>query len=267
MSQRPSRPDAMIPHRTPTLSRRQASLLIALAGTSLQARALDLGAALSSARDLAGAATLDDSQIRAYAAQMTAWSDQNASVAPDESPYAQRLRKLTTGLKEEAGVPLNFKAYVTADVNAFAAADGSVRIFSGLLDAFSDDEVRYVIGHEIGHIASGHSKARMQTALTTSAIQKGVAAGGGKAVATLASSQLGDLVVRAVRAQHSQANELQADDYALTFMARRGYNRGACVTALEKLASMSGSAQTHWLSTHPAPGERAARLASSIKSS
>jgi metalloprotease len=129
-------------------------------------------------------------------------------------------------------------------VNAFAIADGTIRLYSGLLDMMTDDEVRYVIGHEMGHVKSGHTKKRMQTAL--------------------ADSQLGELMVQVVRAQHSQSNEREADDYSLQFMSRRKYDRKACVSALEKLAKMSGGGETNWLSTHPAPKERAERLRKQI---
>jgi len=144
-------------------------------------------------------------------------------------------------------------------VNAFAMADGTIRLYSGLMDMMTDDELRYVIGHEMGHVKSGHTKKRMQTALAASAAQKGVSASGTKA-AVLADSQAGDLIVQVVKAQHSQGNEREADDYAMGFMSRRKYDRKACVTALEKLVKMSGGGGTSWLSTHPSPQERADRM-------
>ena len=68
------------------------------------------------------------------------------------------------------------------------------------------------------------------------------------------------MIVKVVRAQHSQGNEREADDYAMQFMSRRKYDRKACVTALEKLDKMSGGGGTSWLSTHPSPRERAERM-------
>ena len=34
-------------------------------------------------------------------------------------------------------------------------ANGTVRVYAGLLDAMTDDEVRFVIGHEVGHVKLG----------------------------------------------------------------------------------------------------------------
>ena len=165
------------------------------------------------------------------------------------------------------GVPpaerANYQLYLTKEGNAFAMADGTIRFYSGLMDLMTDDELRYVAGHEMGHVKHGHTKKRMQTALAASAAQKGVAASGTRAGA-LADTQLGSLIVQVVRAQHSQGNEREADDYAMQFMSRRKSDRKACVTALEKLDKMSGAGGASWLSTHPSPRERAERMRKQI---
>jgi len=38
------------------------------------------------------------------------------------------------------------------DVNAFACGDGSIRVFSALMDLMDDDELMAISGHEIGHV-------------------------------------------------------------------------------------------------------------------
>jgi len=238
-------------------------LIVVGSSFNLARAGFDVGGALGAATDAAKAASLTDDQVRGYASQMATYSDKQAKIAPAGSPYAARLTTLTTGLTEDQGLKLNYKVYLTKEVNAFAMADGTIRLYSGLMDMMTDDEVRYVIGHEMGHVKSGHTKKRMQTALAASAAQKGVAASGTRA-AGLADSQLGDLVVQVVRAQHSQGNEREADDYAMQFMSRRKYDRKACVTALEKLVKMSGGGGTSWLSTHPSPKERADRMRKQI---
>jgi metalloprotease len=220
----------------------------------------NIGGAIGAATDAAKAASLTDDEVRKYAAQMAVYSDKQAKIAPAGDKYAQRLSALTSGMTEDGGLRLNYKVYLTKEVNAFAMADGTIRFYSGLMDMMTDDELRYVAGHEIGHVKAGHTKKRMQTALAASAAQKGVAASGTRAGA-LADSQVGDLIVQVVRAQHSQGNEREADDYAMQFMSRKKYDRKACVTALEKLDKMSGGGGgANWLSTHPSPRERADRM-------
>lgn len=245
------------------MNRRSAILtipgLVILGTYPAAAQKFDIGGALGAAKDAAKAATLTDADVRTYASQMASYSDRQAKIAPAGDKYAQRLTAITSSCQEDQGLKLNYKVYLTRDVNAFAMADGTIRFYSGLMDLMTDDELRYVIGHEIGHVKHGHTKARMQTALAASAAQKGVAASNTRA-GVLADSQLGDMVVKVVRAQHSQGNEREADDYAMQFMSRRKYDRKACVSALEKLDKLSGGGGTNWLSTHPSPRERADRM-------
>lgn len=244
------------------MKRRDVLTLPGLLLVSTCSNALDLGGALGAATDAAKAATLTDDEVRKYASQMAAYSDRQAKVAPADSPYGKRLAALA--VPEDGGLKLNYKCYVTKEINAFAMADGTIRLYSGLMDMMTDDEIRYVIGHEMGHVKHGHTKKRMQTALATSAAQKGVAASGTRA-AVLADSQLGSLMVQVVRAQHSQGNEREADDYSMQFMSRRKYDRKACVSALEKLVKLSGGGETNWTSTHPSPKERAERMRQQLK--
>ncbi|MBD8525845.1 M48 family metalloprotease [Pseudomarimonas arenosa] len=205
------------------------------------------------------AATLSDEQVRQYGAQMASYYDQRARIAPFSDPYAKRLLAVTRGLDEDQGLALNYKVYLTQDINAHVTPDGSVRLYSGLMDMMDDDELRFVIGHEIGHVAHQHQRKRLQTALTASAAQDAAVASGNDRVARLADSALGDLIVKVITAQHSQGNEKQADDYGLAFMGRRKFSRPASVSALDKLARLS-DAKAAWLSTHPDPKKRAERL-------
>jgi putative metalloprotease len=242
------------------ITRRQSLFLLPAAALAPQATfAFDLGKALGAAKGVATAASLSDDDVRAQSRRMVEQMDASAPIAPNRSPYAKRLTALTSACREDQGLALNYKVYLTPEVNAFATADGSIRFYSGLMDMMTDDEVRYVIGHEIGHVQAGHTRKRMQLAMSSGALQQAATAAGGKAGA-LAQSDLGDLFVKVIRAQHSQGNENEADDYAMQFLSRRQHDRKAAVTALEKLDKLSGGGGSNWLSTHPAPRDRAQRM-------
>jgi putative metalloprotease len=242
------------------INRRQSLLwLPTLALAHGSASAFDLGRTLGAVQSAGAAMNLSDADVRNNAAQMAEQMDRGARIAPAGSPHARRLDALTASCRNDAGLTLNYKVYTTADINAFALPDGSIRLYSGLMDMMTDDEIRYVIGHEIGHVQAGHSKKRMQVALGSNAARQAATAAGGQA-GMIAGSPLGDLVVKVVKAQHSQSNENEADDYALGFMSRHGFDRKAAVSALEKLDKLGGGQQTSWLSTHPAPRDRAQRM-------
>ena len=100
---------------------------------------------VSGATKAVSAITLSDNDIKAYVHEYVIYSDSINTIAPENSEYAVRLTKLTEGLNDIDGTPLNFKVYITNEVNAFACADGSVRVYSGLMDLMNDEEVLGVI--------------------------------------------------------------------------------------------------------------------------
>lgn len=143
------------------------SLLVALAIISgslcpLTSNAqFNIGKAMNSAAKGVKALTLTDEQMAAYAKESVDWMDTHNKVSDANSKYTKRLNRLTKGLTEADGIPLNFKVYEVIDVNAFACPDGSVRVFSSLMDIMDDDELLGIIGHEIGHVAKHHSKRHL----------------------------------------------------------------------------------------------------------
>ncbi|HQS98380.1 MAG: hypothetical protein B7Y31_01150 [Novosphingobium sp. 16-62-11] len=233
-------------------------------GLAVPAHSQSFGDILGSAKKVAQAATVSDAQIVSYFSQMSVEMDRQNTVATAKNPYAVRLAKLTTGLASYDGLNLNIKAYLANDVNAFAMGDGTVRVYSGLMDKMTDDEVRCVIGHEIGHVKLDHGKKRMKMALQKDAALS-VAGTASSGVRRLASSELGGLIGNAINAQHSQAAETAADDYALSFMAAKSYPQPACATAMDKLAALGGGGGIGLLRTHPDPAQRAKRMRAKIK--
>ncbi len=98
--------------------------------------------------------------------------DSKATLSPASSEYSKRLSKIAAALGDNInGQPVNYKVYETKDVNAFAMANGCIRVYSGLMDIMNDNEVEAVIGHEMGHVALGHVKKGMQVALGTNAVR------------------------------------------------------------------------------------------------
>lgn len=246
-----------------TTSRREfVAMATLLGGVSIAApvSAQSLGDMMGSAKKVAKAASYSDEEMKVFFNQMSEDMDSKNPVAGSDDPYGQRLAALTQGLDTHDGLDLDIKAYLVSDVNAFAMANGTIRIFAGLMDEFTDDEVRYVIGHEIGHVKREHTKKRMQGALQRDAALS-VAGNASSGVRRISNSELGKFFGDVVSAQHSQKHEKQADDYAFAFMQEKGYDPEACVTALDKLTGMGGGSDgLPWLQTHPSPKDRAKRM-------
>lgn len=214
--------------------------------------------------------TLTDAQMADYVKESIDWMDANNKVSAPNSEYTKRLNRLTQGITEVDGIPLNFKVYEVIDVNAFACPDGSVRVFSSLMDIMDDDELMGIIGHEIGHVGKHHSKKAFKQELLTGALKDAVSANGGVAAA-LTQSQLGTLGEALVGAKYSQKHEKEADDYGYEFLKKNGRNPMGMIRAFEKFQAMEGesgqkmSYMQKMFSSHPETAERIKRLTERAK--
>lgn len=246
-------------------------LLLSLSATVTPAMAqFNLKKAIGGAAKAVQAVTLTDSQMAAYVKESVDWMDKNNPVSADDSPYTQRLKKLTAGITDADGIPLNFKVYEVIDVNAFACPDGSVRVFSSLMDMMNDDELLGIIGHEIGHVLKHHSKNAFKTQLLTGALKDAVASTGGVAQA-LTESQLGTLGEALINSKYSQKQEKEADDCGYDFLRKNGKNPWGMVMAFEKMQKMeqeSGATASYldkMFSSHPETSARIKHMSDRCK--
>lgn len=183
--------------------------------------------------------TLSNSDVQGYVKQAVAQMDAQNQIAPASSKYTQRLNKLTSNLRSVDGTPLNFKVYITKDINAFACADGSVRVYSGIMDLMTDDELLGIIGHEIGHVANQDSKDAFKQALLNSAMMDAVGSANSN-IASLTDGMLGQLAQSLMSAKYSRKQESEADDYGYDFLKLNGKNPYAMVLAFEKMQQLEG---------------------------
>lgn len=213
----------------------------------------------------ASSITLSDAQVAAYSRQAVQEMDAKNPIAPASDPYAQRLNRIVSRHRTVGGLPINYKVYKVADVNAFATADGSVRVFKGLMDVMTDNELLAIMGHEIGHVVNRDSRDAMKGALQRSAIRNGLASQSG-VVGKLSRSQWAGVADYLVGAKFSRQQETEADDYSYEFLKRNGYSVMALASSFEKLAKLSGGSSggrvTQIMSTHPDSQARAERVRS-----
>ncbi|GEM_PF-707324 len=207
--------------------------------------------------DAVTAVTLSDKDVQNIAVQAAQQSDSSNRIAPPGATYAKRLDRLIAQHQIHEGITFNFKVYLTKEVNAFAMADGSIRIYSGLMDIMNDEELLFIIGHEIGHVIKKHSRKKVVLAYASSAIRKGLASQENE-IGQIARSTIGALTEKLANAQFSQHEERQADDYGANFLLKLGYTKEPAISALEKLDRLAK--QHTFLSSHPDPASRSKRL-------
>ncbi len=194
-----------------------------------------------------------------------------------ETPRADKVREITDRLIAQAvrfrpeSANWAWEVKVINDpktVNAFCMAGGKMAIYTGMWEKLkaTDDEIAQVMGHEIAHALADHTRERMSIAMTSTVATQVAAiaiasrdssAGYGLA---LTGAQLA--AVLAIQLPNSRDGESEADQIGIELAARAGYDPRAAVTLWEKMAKEGGGkAPPEFLSTHPSPQNRAARLA------
>jgi predicted Zn-dependent protease len=161
-----------------------------------------------------------------------------------------------------------FVVFESEDLNAFALPGGKVGVYTGLLAlAETDDELAAVMGHEIAHVSSRHSAERMSQQMVA-----GLTAAGAEVYMesqdvdhkdrAIARAALGVGTTVGVMLPFSRLHESEADIIGLKFAAGAGYDPRAAATFWEKMkaASEEEGRPPEFLSTHPSPDNRIARL-------
>lgn len=204
--------------------------------------------------------TFSDADAVALAQQSIAELDANNPVAGPTDGYAIRLNRVFGKHASTDGVALNYKVYLVKDINAFACADGSVRVFAGLMDVMDDNELLAVIGHEIGHVVNHDTRDAIKAAYKKEALLDVASSQSGK-IETLTSSQLGQLGSAMIDSKHSRKQESEADSFSYNFMKKNGYDVNAVESAFRILQNLSQGAEssfiTKMMSSHPDSGKRA----------
>jgi len=236
-------------------------ILIAFLVFSKTSAQINLGErALGALQNGMAAFTFSDEDAAKLSKEAVRKLDSTNVVAGPKDGYTLRLNRVFGKHSAENGLKLNYKVYLTKDVNAFATADGSVRVFSGLMDIMDDNELLAVIGHEIGHVANHDSRDAMKAAYRKAALIDAAASQSDK-IAKLTDSQLGQIGSAIIDSKFSRKQESEADTFSYEFMKRNGYNVNAVASAFSILAKMSEGTQSNFLtqmvSSHPEPKNRA----------
>ncbi|MFG4004933.1 M48 family metalloprotease [Flavobacterium aquidurense] len=186
--------------------------------------------------------------------------DAEHEVAAATDPYAIRLNRVFGKYTAGDGYTLNYKVYKLKEVNAFATADGSVRVYSGLMDIMDDNELLAVIGHEIGHVANNDSRDAIKAAYKKEALMDAAASQSTK-LAAVTDSQLGKIGSSIIDSKFSRKQEAEADLYSYNFLKKNGYNVNAEESAFRILAKMSEGTEASFIdqmmSSHPDSKQRA----------
>ena len=161
-----------------------------------------------------------------------------------------------------------FVLFESKEANAFCLPGGKVGVYTGILPITKDEAgLATVLGHEIAHATAHHGSERMSEQMVVqglgSALGAGVNAYNPKLTAlTMQVYGAGAQVGREL--PHSRAQEAEADEIGLYYMAQAGFPPEAAVAFWERFSAyinaQGGNSTPGFLRTHPLDADRIAHL-------
>ncbi len=157
----------------------------------------------------------------------------------------------------------NFNILVSSDVNAFALPGGFIFATSAILELcdYNEDEIAFILGHEIGHVVKWHIFNRTIANSSLNIIS----------MVSKPAGLLSSVAVRTVNSLmqngYSRDQELEADNFGAKLMYAAGYDPKFAVMALNRLGEIhsDNSQFFNYFSTHPLAGARTRQIESMIR--
>lgn len=162
--------------------------------------------------------------------------------------------------------PVRAHVYEIAPVNGLAAPDGRIFLTRGFLDRLDKGEVTEaelasVIAHELGHVASGHTKRRLVDFAGQNVVRMVLAGVLGRFIPGIG-AWIANLVASAVAARLSRQDEFEADAFASALMVKAGLGTEPQKSLFRKLEALTGGRANApaWLLSHPPTKARIAAI-------
>lgn len=145
-------------------------------------------------------------------------------------------------------------------LNAFGAPNGYIYITRGLMEAIeSDDELAFVIAHEMGHIEHKHAVVRYRQAMALAVL----GALFGSQTDSSGEALMVAVIVEILLKGFSREQELEADETAISHLKHAGMDATAYRTLMGRLMDLRERrvlALEAVFGTHPAPENRIKNL-------
>lgn len=176
--------------------------------------------------------------------------------------YVDGVARRLAASTERPSLPWTFTVVDAAAVNAFALPGGYIYLTRGILAHLnSEAELAGVLGHEIAHVTARHSAAQYskQTAGSLGLLLGQIFVPELQPFGQVAEAGLGMLFLK-----FGRDDELQADNLGAGYATANGWDPRGVANMLETLGRLSDGPDRkgvpNWLSTHPMPADRVARL-------
>ena len=166
--------------------------------------------------------------------------------------------------------PYSFTVADYREINAFALPGGPIWVHRGTIAAAANEaQLAAVLAHEIAHVSQRHAADQITKSLVANGFIGLLGAMLGNDRSAQAAQAGARILAGGYMLKFSRDDEREADRVGATIMRRAGWDQREVIAFMETLRKEQGrdpaSLET-FLSSHPAPAERAQRLRSTLRS-
>lgn len=169
-------------------------------------------------------------------------------------PHAVRFRPAVIDWRWEINV------LQSETPNAFCMAGGKIGVNTAIVNDLNltDDEIAQVIGHEVAHALSEHTREKISVAIASGMFANIVIRS--KSMNEWSAQAVQTAIELAVTLPNSRLAETEADSIGMLLATNAGYDPKAAASLWNKMLMRSGEARSSIVSTHPLPSERITSL-------
>jgi putative metalloprotease len=207
--------------------------------------------AVQSGSDMIRATLINDKDMDKIARKDIKKLDDNQTIAKDIDQYYLDLQKVMKKIDIPKDLKLDVKVYLSPFLYIFSWSNGVIRVNSGIIEALDDNELLFLMAHEVAHIENKDYKGSYRKAHAMFAVEKAINMAG-EAVSSVSNGLLDSVTSSMRKARFQKDEEFKADEYALSVLKKNGIKKKAAVDALEYLQYMNAP----YLLMHPTGHER-----------
>lgn len=187
-------------------------------GKTLNKVAKDAGKA---AKEMATDAAMELGANKA-SEQIVKFMDQNNTLSAEDSEYTTRLKTVLGDKFNDAdGKALDIKVYENPEANIITLNNGNIRLYSGMMDLLSDDELQALIALQAGHIQSGNIKDNLLKIAGGDNVENATSAQLEKML-SFSGDKIGSIINEILQFPYTQDQNTKADSYAKQLLNTKG---------------------------------------------
>jgi putative metalloprotease len=201
------------------------------------------------AADMSKSTTVTDEELKKIAEEDIAKMDKDNDIVKDQ--YYFDLQKVMKKIPLPEDVKLDVKVYWSPYLYIFSRSNGAIRVNHGIIEKLNDNELLFVMAHEVGHLLHEDFKKSYRKEHAMYAFEKMLNMGG-DSIGGMSNGILASVTSEMRKSRFQKNEEFKADEFAMAVLKANKVPREAATDALELLQYLNAPL----LKMHPTGHER-----------